>query len=510
MIKNLVTKILILSIILIEVNSTPIITSSDDDTIYVDDDNKDGPWDGTKEHPYCHIQQAIDNATDRDTIFVYSGRYKENIVIDKSITLVGEDKNTTIIDGGGRNSVIYISTNEVSISSFTLRNSGLNQGNAGIRIQGSWSCNIENNIICNNNHYGIWLENSSDSKIIDNIISYNRVTGINIWYSNNCSIIGNNISDNSLAGLSIYESNSNNVINNVIRYNEIGIWLDSSNNCRIINNAMMNNDIYINGDSLDNWNTHTIELNMVNGKPIYYWKNMIHGELSEDAGEIILANCTYVTIGNQHLRDTTVGIEIGFSSKCRTVNSIITDNVFGISIWYSDNCSIKDNTILTNNIDGIFLYYSSSCILEDNDISCNTIGIELTYSNSNNIAANRIRNNDANGISISSSSNNFIIKCAIYGNNIGISIFNSSGTQIHYCNIYGNNILGICNLNKERKYRVDARWCWWGSILGPTHLISQSKMRDRVSYNVLSTPWLILPSITIKLGVTKESTMVSL
>ena len=498
--KNLVIKLFVISITLvfIETNSIPIITATDDgNIIYVDDDNIEGPWDGSLEHPYCFIQQAIDNASYGDTIFVYPGRYKENIVIDKIITLIGEDRNTTIIDGMGRDSVIYLSANRVSISGFTIQNSGSNCKDAGISIQDSRDCDIEDNVICDNNYYGIWLENSSDSKIIDNIISDNKFIGIDIWYSNNCSIIGNNISDNSLAGLSIYESNSNNVINNVIRYNEMGILLDSSDNCRIINNTMMNNDIYINGDSLGNWNTHTIEMNTVNDKPIYYWKNMIHGELSEDAGEIILANCTYVTIGDQHLRDTTVGIEIGFSSKCRIVNSIITDNVFGISIWYSDNCSIKSNTILSNNMDGVSLYSSSSCIIEDNDISSNVIGIELTYSNSNNIATNRIKNNDVDGISISSSSNNFIIKCSIYGNNIGISIFNSSGTQIHYCNIYGNNDFGVYNLNKERHYKVDARWCWWGSILGPSHLNTPSGIRDKVGYNVLSTPWLILPSILI-------------
>ncbi len=27
-----------------------------DRTIYVDDDNTEGPWDGTQEHPYQHIQ----------------------------------------------------------------------------------------------------------------------------------------------------------------------------------------------------------------------------------------------------------------------------------------------------------------------------------------------------------------------------------------------------------------------------------------------------------------------
>ena len=52
-------------------------------TIYVDDDNTQGPWDGTMEHPYQHIQDAIDNSSVGNTIEVFSGTYIENIRIKK-------------------------------------------------------------------------------------------------------------------------------------------------------------------------------------------------------------------------------------------------------------------------------------------------------------------------------------------------------------------------------------------------------------------------------------------
>ena len=50
---------------------------------------------------YSNIKDAIDDARDGDTVFVYndSSPYCENIIIDKSIRLVGEEKNTTVIDG---------------------------------------------------------------------------------------------------------------------------------------------------------------------------------------------------------------------------------------------------------------------------------------------------------------------------------------------------------------------------------------------------------------------------
>ena len=43
--------------------------------IYVDDDNTIGPWDGTPEHPYQYIQDAIDVAWHSDTVLVKDGEY---------------------------------------------------------------------------------------------------------------------------------------------------------------------------------------------------------------------------------------------------------------------------------------------------------------------------------------------------------------------------------------------------------------------------------------------------
>ena len=44
-------------------------------TIYVDDDNIEGPWDGTIEHPYQFIQDSVNVADKGDTIFVFRGTY---------------------------------------------------------------------------------------------------------------------------------------------------------------------------------------------------------------------------------------------------------------------------------------------------------------------------------------------------------------------------------------------------------------------------------------------------
>ena len=79
---------------------------------------------------YSRIQDAINDAVDGDTVFVYddSSPYVENLVVDKSIHLIGEDKETTIISRKEINYTIGLFTNGISISGFTIKNAGKVEG----------------------------------------------------------------------------------------------------------------------------------------------------------------------------------------------------------------------------------------------------------------------------------------------------------------------------------------------------------------------------------------------
>jgi len=247
---------------------------------------------------HSEIQNAIDAANDGDTVFVYDGVYEENIKVNKTIKLIGENRNTTFIDGGNRRDVVKLTADGITVSGFTIRNGGSPFGHAyagGIRLDPSSNSVISDNVIIENDLYGIWvLENeSSHTTISNNIISGNGKEGqggLNIWlyqsshntisdniiekgmgyglaicyWSINTTVTGNVIADNRMEGIKSRYCYDNNIYGNTIKNNNyFGIRiLNASANNVIEHNNFMNNDpmdafFTITDSSLSNqWNSN--------------------------------------------------------------------------------------------------------------------------------------------------------------------------------------------------------------------------------------------------------------
>ena len=151
---------------------------------------------------YEKIQWAIGNASAGDTIFVRAGTYYEHVAINKSISLIGESKYNTILDGNGTGTVIDITANNVTISGFTIQNSAKPELH-GIRVYCSSGINISGNIITNNGH-GIYTGGSyyTPNFITSNIIS-NNWRGIclsNYGYT----VLTNNTISHNIRGITLY------------------------------------------------------------------------------------------------------------------------------------------------------------------------------------------------------------------------------------------------------------------------------------------------------------------
>lgn len=184
------------------------------------------------------IQEAINSASPGDTIFVRKGTYYENIVVNKSITLVGEDKENTIIDGGSKENVISVKAPYVNISEFTIRNSAPFTS-CGISIE-RYKTIINNNKIVNNG-VGIQVIFPGENQIYENVISTNYC-GIELIYARGTKIYENVISHNIYGVNIIYYS-----INNIVYENSF-----SSNNYGLSISLYSNNNLFYHNNFIDN------------------------------------------------------------------------------------------------------------------------------------------------------------------------------------------------------------------------------------------------------------------
>ena len=213
---------------------------------------------------YLEIQPAIDDADAGNTIFVSSSIYYENIVIDRSLTLIGENKETTIIDGNTVGTVVKITADGVTLNNFTIQNSLGTSG--GLHINGANNCTIINSIIRNNDYSGIYIYPESNyNNIINNILTNDDGYGICLYPSSFNIISGNSISNNNqgihISGLiwtTIY-STYNEIFDNTITNNKYGIYINggyyygNSDNNKIYHNNFIDNQ-YNARDYCDNIN----------------------------------------------------------------------------------------------------------------------------------------------------------------------------------------------------------------------------------------------------------------
>ena len=201
---------------------------------------------GTGPGNYSKIQDAIDSASDNDTIYVYddSSPYHENILIDKSITLLGENKTTTAVDAQGiGGNVVSISADRVIFSGFSVLNWGLDiYSPTGMYIHAN-DCKILGNIIsCNywRGYEAIKLNHSNNNSILNNIISHNDL-GITVESSSQTIISKNLIEDSFGAGILLRFSNDNNISENIIENNTYGMDVGNSFNNKINSNEISYN-----------------------------------------------------------------------------------------------------------------------------------------------------------------------------------------------------------------------------------------------------------------------------
>ena len=332
--------------------------------ITVDDD---GPAD------YNTIQAAVDAASSGDTIYVYNGRYHENIIISKSLTLLGQDEANVIIDGDRSGNCIKLSSSDVIVNGFTITNasdsglyaiySDLNVGNvtitdntkSGINFNYGNTFTIRNSTIDGNGGGIIYAGSATgDAVVEDNIITNNIGSGVSISLAEGKSAtVKNNKIDNNAGsysdGISISIAGSGGLMtienNPVTRSGRYGIYLQGGRTESIVADSSV--------ESSGSYGLYAVssDLNVENVTITENTKSGIHF----NSGKAF-------TIRNSTIDGNGGGIIYAGSATGNAVveDNIITNNIgSGVSISLAEekSATLKNNKIDNNagsSSDGIY------------------------------------------------------------------------------------------------------------------------------------------------------------
>lgn len=216
---------------------------------------------GTLSAPFLTIQKALNTVPAGSTVFIRGGRYNEKVTANVSgtaldyITITHYPNEKVIVDGSGKsgNGIFSFTGNSyISLFDLELVDDMINDGTAGIYVDGGTSITIENNLI-HNCDFGIKicaLAAGSLSKgivVMNNAIYNNTSTGISIGgnYGVTGKVVNSHILNNTLfkndtgysgrGELEILWAENNQLLSNIFYCNSQNILINTSASGNLFN-----------------------------------------------------------------------------------------------------------------------------------------------------------------------------------------------------------------------------------------------------------------------------------
>jgi parallel beta-helix repeat protein len=346
----------------------------------------------------------------------------------------------------------------------------INGSSYGLSAGYSANITIRQCSITNNSQYGIKTTRSESIEITLNTIIKNYNYGVAMYYTNNSRIQTNTISNSTY---DVYLNASNSVVithNTLANTTTSAIALISSMATSIVGNTITDGGIYIEGALLEHWNTHLMDAtNLIAGRPLRYHANQTGMTVPNDAGQVILANCSNMFFsGSWGIKNIYTGVLLGFSDNNTIERTLITENEIGVALYASHYNRIRElnatkntyygiylrysdyNTITNNTLtfcgQGVFLQDSMHSKISGNNASGSNRGIYLVHADFTEITDNIVRSHSDAGIRVIQSNESVLINndasagsvFGFYPYIAGIYISNSENLSVVGNNMSGN------------------------------------------------------------------------
>jgi parallel beta-helix repeat protein len=387
------------------------------------------------------IQEQIDAASPGDTIYVDSGTYYENVIVDKQVTLIGNDtgEGMPVVDGDDYDNTITVTADGVVIEGFEITGSGDECPEAGISVEGD-DVVIRNNVIVENGGHGIWVDEASGTiiegnEIADNglngiagdyavatVISGNTVegsdyNGIRFHYSENTLIDGNTVMGTGNNGINVQYSSATVISGNTVEdSDEQGIHVGYDYGVEITGNTVSACDsnfimvlpyggFIISGNTVDgidqdgDCGIRVDEPDEEAEDPVETGTRLIADNVISNTGEAGIA-VSYqdgvVISGNEISGSDCNGLEVMDCSDIEISENTVTENdQSGLKMEDSDGLTITGNIARLNGRQGLMLYGIGNSMIRENTLTDNGVfGIALKYDSD----GNTVTRNTASGI----------------------------------------------------------------------------------------------------------------
>ncbi len=408
---------------------------------------------------YTKIQNAIDAAEPGDTVYVMEGWYVEELEIYKDLTLRGASSgNTTISPEGYEYYTINVEDATVTISDLTI-GAGV-EYSRGVWMRDSYGSRITK---CDFSHveYAVDVVLSDDIVVVDN--RFEGYAGVEFRSSRNITMSHNTMGTRTWASISRCE------------------------NATLHNNTMFGYGIDFSADAPHQLNHDVADNNTVRGAPIIYIYNQTGGNVTQEAGEVILADCREVTVANQtsdHCRailllysdDCTVtgcdvGINLEWSNGCWIYNNTSPSSGSGIGSGQGLNLRDSSHNFISDNLwqgtgfEGISLRDSHYNVLKDNSVSYYEYGVEMYDCHDTRIEGNVISDCTYTGLEIHNADRTVIEDNEFNNNGEGLKYSNGEEASILDNSFIGNLEEGM-NLDRLEKATVNENFCDSNSASG--------------------------------------------
>jgi parallel beta-helix repeat protein len=350
---------------------------------------------------YPSIQAAIDSASNGDAIRVWTGTYYENIFVNKSIKIIGNGSDLSVIHGVERNNVVVtIAANESVVSGFTIKSGDF----AGVWMENKINCNVSNN------------------RFIDNR------NGFYVFYCQDAIIENNDFID---CGLGFFGNEVNHflhtVIGNTVDDKEVLYMKNSDAKYLWGKEKSYGNIILVNCTDIVVKEMITISGGEIGVQAAFCRNVTIKDSMVKDSdfGVYLIGCKDEIMISNNDVSQCNIGL-YAKTSQMHFEENDVSECTYGIELWESNENNILGNNINNNSNTGVYLHWADENIIDNNIIRENVNGVDVFSSQSNSILNNFIVNNSYDGLFLKNSSENSIMENTI--NNNG---FSGSEENVH-------------------------------------------------------------------------------